>query len=104
MSAATYFPGGFPVPETDAQVGTGLVRLIHCRISPQTGKALELISHAINYLIDECEADGSVMDAASGPTKAVGLLMAINRQIYFECPEVLTLGDGLRPSSRSYWE
>ena len=102
MNIATYASNGFPIPETDTRVRTGLVRLIHRRISPQTGHALELLGHAIDYLIDECEADGSAMDAASGRTKAVGVLMAINRQIYFGCPEVSTLGEGWRSFLRSH--
>ena len=102
MNIATYSSSGFPIPETDTQVCTGLVRLIHRRISPQAGHALELLVHAIDYLIDECEADGSATDAANGRTKAVGLLMAINRQIYFECPEVSSLGESWHSFLRSH--
>ena len=58
--------------------------------------------HAIDYLIDESEEDGSATDAAKGRAKAVGLLMAINRQIYFECPEVPTIGDSWHSFLRSH--
>ena len=61
------------------------------RISPQAGRALEILGHAIEYLTDE------IVDVPSpllkGHIDAIQLLMATNRQIYFECPEVPKLLD-----------
>jgi hypothetical protein len=66
------------------------------RISPEAGRALEILGHAIEYLGDEFgrtggSADGQA-DALNAQMEAVQLLMEINRQIYFQCPEVPSLG------------
>ena len=71
------------------------------RISPEAGRALEILGHAIDYLIDEnvYAADLRTISIGQlgqmGQMEAVQLLMQINRQIYFECPEV--------PSMRERW-
>ncbi len=66
------------------------------RISPEAGRALEILGHAIEYLADEFVHSGGSLSARDGQVEAVQLLMAINRQIYFNCPEVPTLGERLR--------
>jgi len=66
------------------------------RISPQDGRALEILGHAIEYLTDEFVHAGGALSGNNGQLEAVRLLMGINRQIYFACPEVPTLGDRLR--------
>jgi hypothetical protein len=87
---------GFPIPEAATKVGAGLMRsIIHRRISPQAGRALEILGHAIDYLIDEGNADGSATDPESGRTQAIQLLMAINREIYCACPALSPLGERL---------
>lgn len=56
------------------------------RITPQAGKALEILAHALEYLTDEyaaCEATGSCLDPR---LEAIELLMTLNRGIYMECP------------------
>ena len=58
------------------------------RIDPQTGRALEILGHAIEYLADEFVHEGGSFSADNGQLQAVQLLMALNRQVYFECPEV----------------
>jgi len=62
-------------------------------IDPQSGRALEILGHAIEYLMDEyaldsMSNDGDSSSYADGRMKAIQLLMATNRQIYFECPVV----------------
>jgi hypothetical protein len=66
------------------------------RIPPQAGHALEILGHAIEYLTDEFIHNGAKMSPGSGELEAVQLLMAVNRQVYFECPQVQTVGDRLR--------
>ena len=66
------------------------------RITPQAGHALEILGHAIEYLTDEFVHEGGPLSAEDNRLKAVQLLMALNRQIYFECPEVLTFGERYR--------
>lgn len=62
------------------------------RISPQAGRALELLAHAIEYLADEFAQQGLAYSAKDAQLQAVQLLMALNRQVYLECPEVPTWG------------
>jgi hypothetical protein len=63
------------------------------RISPQAGRALEILGHAIDYLIDEYIEHGGQFRRGDPELKAIQLLMATNRGIYFECPEVPTLAE-----------
>jgi hypothetical protein len=65
-------------------------------ITPQAGHALEILGHAIEYLTDEFVHEESAMSPRSGQLQAVQMLMALNRQVYFECPEVPTLGERCR--------
>jgi hypothetical protein len=60
-------------------------------INPQAGHALEILGHAIEYLTDEFIHEGGSFSADNGQLQAVQLLMALNRQVYFECPEVPSL-------------
>jgi hypothetical protein len=66
------------------------------RITPQAGRALEILGHAIEYLTDEFVHCGGELSPRNAQLEAVQLLMGLNRQVYFECPEVVTLGDRLR--------
>jgi hypothetical protein len=66
------------------------------QITPQAGKALEKLSHAIEYLTDEFVQSGASFSATNSQLEAVQMLMALNRRVYFECPEVPTIGERLR--------
>jgi hypothetical protein len=66
------------------------------RIAPQAGRALEILGHAIEYLSDEFVHAGGCFSAHNAQVEAVQLLMAANRQIYFACPEVPTMGERWR--------
>ncbi len=66
------------------------------RISPQAGRALEILGHAIEYLTDEFVHDHGRLSAHEPRVEAIQILMARNREIYFDCPEVPTLGERLR--------
>lgn len=61
------------------------------RISPQAGHALEILGHTIEYLTDEFVHEGGSFNSNNAQLQAVQLLMAVNRQIYLECPEVPSL-------------
>lgn len=65
------------------------------RISPEAGHALEILGHAIEYLTDEYVQRRGTLSADDPELKAVQLLMALNRQIYFECPVSPTFTDRL---------
>lgn len=62
------------------------------RISPEAGRALEILGHAIEYLADEWVHAGGSCSAHNAQVEAIQLMMGINRQIYFECPEVPSFG------------
>lgn len=62
-------------------------------ITPEAGRALEILGHAIEYLADEFVERECSLSADKGQLDAVQLLMALNRKVYFECPEVPSLGE-----------
>jgi hypothetical protein len=66
------------------------------RISPEAGHALEKLGHAIEYLTDEFIHAGGSLSAHDAQVEAVQMLMSINREIYFGCPILPTLGERLR--------
>jgi hypothetical protein len=94
----------FPVPHAIPAVSVTGIRASRRRITPEAGRALEKLGHAIEYLTDELVHRGDTLSASNPDMAAMQLLMALNRQIYFECPEVATFGARLRtwlsPSSR----
>ena len=93
---ASSMTGGFAAPGTApiAAIGSGVLR--RRRISSDAGHALEILGHAIEYLSDEYVHAGRSFSARDGQVEAVQLLMAVNRQIYFACPEVPTLAERWR--------
>jgi hypothetical protein len=60
------------------------------RISYDTGRALEILGHAIDYLTDEFVHEGGCLSSHKGELEAIQLLMARNREIYLACPVVPT--------------
>ena len=69
---------------------------IRRRIDPQSGRALEILGHAIDYLTDELVHGGGALSGSNPQLEAVRLLMALNRQVYFGCPPVPTFGQRCR--------
>jgi hypothetical protein len=74
-----------------SRLGTHSKRRRH--INSQAGHALEILGHAIEYLTDEHVHEDGSFSASDGRVQAVQLLIALNRQIYFQCPEVPTLAE-----------
>ena len=66
------------------------------RIDPGSGRALEILGHAIEYLTDELVYSGRTIAAHDPQVEAVQLLMALNRQVYLQCPEVPTFTERCR--------
>jgi hypothetical protein len=83
--------GLFPAQTSPAIVRTAGATNRRRSISPSAGRALEILSHAIEYLTDEYVYAGGSLSASNPQLQAVQLLMAVNRQIYMECPEVPSL-------------
>jgi hypothetical protein len=66
------------------------------RISPEAGRALEILGHAIEYLADEYAHRAASISSDDGKLDAVKILMSMNRQIYLACPEAPGLVDRWR--------
>lgn len=86
----------FPFAASTTEVEARRNRVRRRRITPQAGRALEILGHAIDYLTDEFIHAGGSFSARNAQVEAVQLLMHLNRQIYFECPEVPRLSERLR--------
>jgi hypothetical protein len=88
---------GFSIPASKSAIPVACVRTSHRRnITPQAGRALDLLAHAIEYLTDEFVHQGVAYSAKNEQLEAVQTLMALNRQVYFECPEVPSFGERCR--------
>jgi hypothetical protein len=70
------------------------------RVSPEAGRAIGMLGHAIEYLADEFALECRTRDASSarkhGCVQAIELLMARNREIYLSCPVVPSMAERLR--------
>ncbi len=92
-ASTTGFPIAIDAPATSAPViGADRRR----RISPEAGHALEILGHAIEYLADEYVHQGDSFSGNDAQLKAMQLLMALNRQIYLECPVVPSFAERCR--------
>ncbi len=65
-------------------------------IDPESGRALVILGHAIEYLADEFVHEGGSFTSNRGQVDAIQLLMAVNRKIYLSCPETPTFAKWLR--------
>jgi hypothetical protein len=91
-STTTGFSTSAFAPAGVAQVNADRRR----RITPQAGHALEILGHAIEYLTDEYVHSDASFSSKDADVEAVQLLMALNRQVYFECPQVPSFGERCR--------
>lgn len=66
------------------------------RITPEAGHALEILGHAVEYLIDESMNEVPASFLRREQLDAIQILIALNHQVYFECPEVPSLGERCR--------
>jgi hypothetical protein len=76
---------------SDSTAGARRERERRRRITPEAGRALEILGHAIDYLTDEYIHAGGPLSGRDAHVESVQLLMRINRQVYFACPEAPTL-------------
>lgn len=91
MAAST---AGFPVASVSRAIplaDTNAYR--RRRISPDSGMGLQILGHAIEYLSDEYVHAGTSLAATDARVRAIQILMAINREIYFACPSDPTLSE-----------
>ncbi len=69
------------------------------RLSPEGGRALEILGHAIEYLADEYALDAENtgrLGSADPRIEAIQLLKALNRAIYFEATIVQSVFSRMR--------
>lgn len=93
--AATTTSGLLISAPVDSAAGS-VARQTRRRISPQAGRALTILGHAIEYLSGEFASGADSFLPREDQVQAVQLLMAINRQVYMECPEVSSFGERWR--------
>jgi hypothetical protein len=95
---ATSMTSSFTIPTRAHVASSGRTVTVNRRrrITPQAGHALEILGHAIEYLTDEFVHDNAGLTPGNGRLEAVQLLMAVNRQVYYECPIVPTVAERLR--------
>ena len=86
---ATLTATGLPLPAVTGAPGVSGVkqRFRRRRLTPEAGRALEILGHGIDYLVDEFVYEGGNLTTQSGENEAIQLLMAVNRKVYFDCPE-----------------
>jgi hypothetical protein len=95
-------------PETTTQFSSiaavpAAAPAIRRKITPQAGKALELLAHALEYLSDECAVSHEKEPQLQDCLEAIHLLMALNRGIYFGCPPAPGVGERCRTFWRRYF-
>ena len=70
------------------------------RISPEQGRAIEKLAHAIEYLTDEltlqCMTARSESFQPQPTLAAIEMLKRCNREIYLACPPVPTFTERMR--------
>ncbi len=89
---AAFTTTSFPIPLSAEPAVSESARPKRRRITPRAGHALEILGHAIEYLTDEFLYEDINVSVNSSQLEAVQLLMALNREVYYECPEVPSLG------------
>jgi hypothetical protein len=67
--------------------------MVRRRITPEDGRGLEKLGHALEYLADEFVRDGCEVVEDYGRLMAIQLLASLNRQIYFACGVQPTMRD-----------
>lgn len=63
------------------------------RMNQQSGRAIEILAHAIEYLADMHADEGSLLVWEKGHFEALEILKARNREIYEECSVVPDLDE-----------
>ncbi len=92
--AATARTSTVSVVGAEPSTRSGAMR--HRRVSPDAGRALEILGHAIEYLTDEYIYRGGPFAAGDSEIEAIQTLMGVNRQIYFGCPEMPSMANRWR--------
>jgi len=84
------------VPASAAECSTVRPQTRNRRISQQTGWALDVLGHAIDYLATDLVDHNPSYSADDAQLEAVQLLISLKRQVYLECPETHSMGERFR--------
>ena len=76
--------------------GISAAHAVRRRVTPEAGRALEKLGHAIEYLTDEMVERGGPETLNPAEMQAVKILMEINHSIYNDCPEETGVADRLK--------
>ncbi len=82
-----------PVPARAWGVPASSPRARRKHISRRAARAFRILGHAIEYLADEFIHDAAPPSGQKERLQAVRLLMALNREVYNDCPEVPSLAE-----------
>ncbi len=93
---AAFTTTNFPIPLSAEPTVSVDMRPKHRHITPRAGHALEILGHAIEYLTDGFLYENTNFSVNSSQLEAVQLLMALNREVYYECPEVPSFSERWR--------
>ncbi len=74
-------------------------RMVRRRGNMEQGKALELLGHSVEYLVDSRLFTKDEVEARND-REAVQILMRLSRAVFAECPEVISVR---RRLTRWYW-
>lgn len=83
-------PVATPAPEIASKASATAARPVRRRGSLQQGRALEALGHAVEYLVDSRMFLAGQTDAKADQ-EALRVLMRLSRDVFMECPEVVTL-------------
>ena len=92
---ATATRHSFPIEWPSVQRSGSRSSSVRRRPTPQQGRALEVLGHAVEYLVDSrLYLDSGISQPSDG--LAVQLLMRLNREVFAECPQVVPISRRLR--------
>ncbi|MHB1022962.1 MAG: hypothetical protein ACYC46_13985 [Acidobacteriaceae bacterium] len=85
-------------PRISAQAKPHSKVIVRRRPNPLQGRALEILGHAIEYLVDSYIAGGvHLVTRADDPDQqAAQILMQLNRDVFAECEEIKPLSTRIR--------
>ena len=86
-----------PLPLAGSGVASE-VTSVRRRLSPAAGRALEILSHAIEYLADEYAASGDKgpLGRADPRVEAIQILKRLNREVYYSGSQVASGASRIR--------
>lgn len=89
-----------PYPKSPAKSLVAVPSRRRRQVDRESGRALEILGHAIEYLADEyaleCMDSNSRSKSSSNPrVEAIELLKKLNRDIYMNCPLIPTFSERL---------